>query len=139
MMALCEGEMFQHTAARRRLTTDANKAYDGAVSTHSRPKAAAMKFSKSTVSDVFQHTAARRRLLSFEVLRTKASMFQHTAARRRLYLKINLKSDVCKFQHTAARRRLAHNKSLFTLYLAVSTHSRPKAAGVHGKNTVRSG
>ena len=78
--------------------------------------------------------------------------FQHTAARRRLgylfgafsfYIGFNTQppeggwlrcaaksSCVVLFQHTAARRRLA-KISVTRLHLArVSTHSRPKAAGV---------
>ena len=35
----------------------------------------------------------------------------------------------CKFQHTAARRRLGKHQSLPDIFLRVSTHSRPKAAG----------
>ena len=35
-----------------------------------------------------------------------------------------------QFQHTAARRRLAAEKIHFSTFLDVSTHSRPKAAGM---------
>ena len=102
---------------------------------------------------VFQHTAARRRLGRAEVLRTRehscfntqppeggwvyrlqlsatACRFQHTAARRRLGTATG--STICapKFQHTAARRRLGHCHRHFGCLLAVSTHSRPKAAGL---------
>ena len=38
-------------------------------------------------------------------------------------------SPTTKFQHTAARRRLVLLFLAFVLLLAVSTHSRPKAAG----------
>ena len=56
-------------------------------------------------------------------------MFQHTAARRRLgAVRIRLKRRI-GFQHTAARRRLASYQSKPEAHLAVSTHSRPKAAG----------
>ena len=55
--------MFQHTAARRRLHAVTN---DGLglfkVSTHSRPKAAAIGWRRKRVKRLFQHTAARRRL-----------------------------------------------------------------------------
>ena len=40
-----------------------------------------------------------------------------------------------KFQHTAARRRLALLSSLPFLTLQVSTHSRPKAAGIEANQT----
>ena len=78
-------------------------------------------------------------------------MFQHTAARRRLAEQINQLLTMEKFQHTAARRRLG----LITMQMQtitcfntqppeggwavgncqrlsafVSTHSRPKAAGI---------
>ncbi len=36
----------------------------------------------------------------------------------------------CWFQHTAARRRLASSSKAFTAIEWVSTHSRPKAAGL---------
>ena len=56
--------------------------------------------------------------------------FQHTAARRRLGAsKENIKSPKL-FQHTAARRRLADFYGRRTAYRDVSTHSRPKAAGL---------
>ena len=38
------------------------------------------------------------------------------------------------FQHTAARRRLVHNQNLLSLFWLVSTHSRPKAAGIQARN-----
>ena len=103
------GDLFQHTAARRRLpgAIRANHIASG-VSTHSRPKAAAAlmsgflgvymvsthsrpkaaAFTDMSVSSMvmpFQHTAARRRLLPKKPTATAASsVFQHTAARRRL-------------------------------------------------------
>ena len=57
-------------------------------------------------------------------------MFQHTAARRRLvgiFLKL---LTVAVFQHTAARRRLVSYGSIASTLIDVSTHSRPKAAGM---------
>ena len=57
---------FQHTAARRRLPRfRAQLGTGAAVSTHSRPKAAAnLRCSVNIIKQTFQHTAARRRLLS---------------------------------------------------------------------------
>ena len=55
--------------------------------------------------------------------------FQHTAARRRL---ANFFFDFwfhLSFQHTAARRRLVIITRPLVSTIAVSTHSRPKAAG----------
>ena len=58
--------LFQHTAARRRLTKDA------AIAEAQR---------------LFQHTAARRRLSNINIIQTsRITRFQHTAARRRLRL-----------------------------------------------------
>ena len=54
--------MFQHTAARRRLAVDPTGQGSGAVSTHSRPKAAEPHRRWSANGATFQHTAARRRL-----------------------------------------------------------------------------
>ena len=78
--------VFQHTAARRRLVKqDGFSKWTNPVSTHSRPKAAAIRLSCYMASGLFQHTAARRRLLqdSHGGLAISKS-FQHTAARRRL-------------------------------------------------------
>ena len=56
--------------------------------------------------------------------------FQHTAARRRLdaYALKVLRERL--FQHTAARRRLVFVRFLCVSGFVVSTHSRPKAAGI---------
>ena len=77
------------------------------VSTHSRPKAAAVHFFiLFFVANVFQHTAARRRLLIRKLLGLDIRQFQHTAARRRLQATTSPLSPNAGFQHTAARRRL---------------------------------
>ena len=99
------------------------------VSTHSRPKAAAA----STVNvlcelTMFQHTAARRRLHNFEKVIYIIKLFQHTAARRRLLRLVKRQKAFITFQHTAARRRLPLFSSPLALSVIVSTHSRPKAA-----------
>ena len=78
------------------------------VSTHSRPKAAGKPCLTGYRLLLFQHTAARRRLA---ILRLRG---------RRLL----------RFQHTAARRRLAVKTLGSALSSDVSTHSRPKAAGL---------
>ena len=99
----------------------------------------------------FQHTAARRRLgrvfqttFSLRSFNTQPpeggwttlrlpepdqTRFQHTAARRRLAAWINRRGYRLRFQHTAARRRLGLWLTVNTIGSAVSTHSRPKAAG----------
>ena len=101
------------------------------VSTHSRPKAAgsfaAFKASKEKVSTHSRPKAAGAR--AWRIWR--ASMrFQHTAARRRLGKKPCGQELPAGFQHTAARRRLVTMMENIFAYAAVSTHSRPKAAGM---------
>ena len=57
-------DVFQHTAARRRLPLGTLfTGYLISVSTHSRPKAAALSgIKRDRIHRLFQHTAARRRL-----------------------------------------------------------------------------
>ena len=124
--------LFQHTAARRRLDLlSITPCIAFTVSTHSRPKAAGwilLEFLPPLFQ--FQHTAARRRLARCKHTQSTAYQFQHTAARRRL--------DPCEpnkrmdrwFQHTAARRRLGNRNRVNDMRAKVSTHSRPKAAGL---------
>ena len=56
-------------------------------------------------------------------------MFQLTAARRRLAGNVGYLYCVIRFQLTAARRRLVSDNEYMYVLSAVSTHSRPKAAG----------
>ena len=100
--------MFQHTAARRRLEQSEAKAH---------------------AVGVFQHTAARRRLVWKIPIRIGTLKFQHTAARRRLGFRSWVIFGLWLFQHTAARRRLDQFPKTKEIGMAVSTHSRPKAAG----------
>ena len=79
------------------------------VSTHSRPKAAG----------IFVNFGDERHI-----------MFQHTAARRRLGIDLMIQQQDSLFQHTAARRRLDVRYHPFQGRDTVSTHSRPKAAGL---------
>ena len=146
--------MFQHTAARRRLgepSSGADMAHP--VSTHSRPKAAGSVSIPTTRRVRFQHTAARRRLAATgQAASTNASSFNTQPPEGgwgRLcpqYLErqgFNTQPPeggwipappTCAaqttFQHTAARRRLAYADELTDLKPGVSTHSRPKAAGL---------
>ena len=123
---------FQHTAARRRLAKHATSDDIGkTVSTHSRPKAAGHDSNfLLCYSFVFQHTAARRRLGGLRLRGRARCRFQHTAARRRLAKISGRRLNGLGFQHTAARRRLVYYGSFFLPFTDVSTHSRPKAAGV---------
>ena len=121
---------FQHTAARRRLDPHRWRRWQ---------------------SEVFQHTAARRRLDPTYSQSAIAKLFQHTAARRRLEVLQNGLKIAGLFQHTAARRRLAWDTDALIAEMrfntqppeggwksraeikklgSVSTHSRPKAAGM---------
>ena len=79
---------------------------------------------------MFQHTAARRRLAFGERIISGRRLFQHTAARRRLGRLASVIACNMKFQHTAARRRLVVPKAVLQVTGNVSTHSRPKAAGL---------
>ena len=56
--------------------------------------------------------------------------FQHTAARRRLGILNGTVKANRGFQHTAARRRLVKTPRRGRRRRLVSTHSRPKAAGI---------
>ena len=123
---------FQHTAARRRLGF---------------PRVLRVRKKR------FQHTAARRRLAPsislpcclracFNTqppeggwspaisLAYNTCGFQHTAARRRLGRAFTNCRLSGLFQHTAARRRLAIFTVMMICSTGVSTHSRPKAAGL---------
>ena len=79
---------------------------------------------------VFQHTAARRRLGDAACRVVFQRVFQHTAARRRLGRVVQRLHPHTLFQHTAARRRLANMLGDLKVWVSVSTHSRPKAAGM---------
>ena len=63
----------------------------------------------------------------------KSCWFQHTAARRRLGRPLSSAHILVEFQHTAARRRLDAFVAEAGADFAVSTHSRPKAAGEPGE------
>ena len=144
-------DLFQHTAARRRLllawitmpsvlavsTHSRPKAAAAqppsaraarGVSTHSRPKAAATfseyrEFSHNVSTHSRPKAAAANKLIS-----CLPFLFQHTAARRRLHYSKNLLIFSVMFQHTAARRRLPYLILRNYIQRMVSTHSRPKAA-----------
>ena len=101
-----------------------------AVSTHSRPKAAVQRFCLSVKDVLFQLTAARRRLGGLLSYDGSSAVFQLTAARRRLGLLSVYARYASAFQLTAARRRLAGMLAKQVNVIRVSTHSRPKAAGL---------
>ena len=98
---------FQHTAARRRLGRSHIKlSREDKVSTHSRPKAAGPKDSAINMTPRFQHTAARRRLVS-----SKSTLV--------ILMGFNTQPPEGGWIATP----------LYFKPCAVSTHSRPKAAG----------
>ena len=110
---------FQHTAARRRLDTKKCAAFlRDIVSTHSRPKAA----------------GPQKKLIQFHLL------FQHTAARRRLVGGKNPTDDTLTCFNTQPPEG-GWKEQVFqaVLIAAVSTHSRPKAAGASLKSLAPSG
>ena len=145
-------EMFQHTAARRRLGSSAGsgKVSRGFQHTAARRRLVFLFILRFLVFR-FQHTAARRRLEGYQGNPEWDKLFQHTAARRRLALPSPYGIRRVSFQHTAARRRLAPSANaacadsgfntqppeggwatcmaLQRVFGTVSTHSRPKAAG----------
>ena len=120
--------MFQHTAARRRLVWRAGfdhrrqqcfntqppegdccrlkypSAHTG-VSTHSRPKATVLSWSRSLIPSTFQHTAARRRLGEKAFEEKYGTVSTHSRPKATGF-NFNINFSIKRFQHTAARRRL---------------------------------
>ena len=137
---------FQHTAARRRLPHIMFcLLFSPVVSTHSRPKAAAIGaicffwFIKCfntqppeggcllRVFDAIQklpvstHSRPKAAAAGRMTTHQRARVFQHTAARRRLPGMVQVPSLVLWFQHTAARRRLRPIRGLCCLYGCFNT------------------
>ena len=151
--------LFQHTAARRRLVKRGIAAVPQlAVSTHSRPKAAgrsnATRQPFLSVSFNTQPPEGGWDAGDLKMCDAKVSTHSRPKAAG------NLKSFYCRsshsFQHTAARRRLGKRaknailthfcfntqppeggwfceEGLYQTDCEVSTHSRPKAAGRHAQ------
>ena len=107
----------------------ADQIESGSVSTHSRPKAAGGE--RRHIKDVPEvSTHSRPKAAGSSTSHPAYSFwFQHTAARRRLGTSSIWPKPWTWFQHTAARRRLGPRPLGRLLADAVSTHSRPKAAG----------
>ena len=105
------GTGFQHTAARRRLGPAFVEVLEpfGAVSTHSRPKAAGLAAESAVIGT-----------LGFNTQPPEGGWGGGTAE----------KLSCRRFQHTAARRRLGPIARHRKMGEIVSTHSRPKAAGL---------
>ena len=88
---------------------------------------------------LFQLTAARRRLVEVVTNGKTQKLFQLTAARRRLGKPAENGRQTYWFQLTAARRRLVFKPNFDFPALAVSTHSRPKAAGASAETLAQQG
>ena len=102
------------------------------VSTHSRPKAAGSDQNHPPTFVLFQHTAARRRLVKAFWRIEPNKKFQHTAARRRLAtptLPIKMASSFNTQPPEGGWRPNIWN----CWRRVVSTHSRPKAAGIRSR------
>ena len=102
--------MFQHTAARRRLAIElTSQDFSVNVSTHSRPKAAGPKPKPND---------------------RRTQQFQHTAARRRLETVVrSVRLNSISFNTQPPEGGWQIN-GLWVRPRVVSTHSRPKAAGL---------
>ena len=85
---------------------------------------------RAMVEEMFQHTAARRRLDALRVNCVRNGRFQHTAARRRLgFVRKSSQPSLDCFNTQPPEggwERLTKRQGKGA---AVSTHSRPKAAG----------
>ena len=101
----------------------------GYVSTHSRPKAAAIHTSESRGSKQFQHTAARRRLSYYTNLIHKTQNVS-THSRPKAAVEMAAATRGGDIVSTHSRPKAAEpSKQLLKPQYPVSTHSRPKAAG----------
>ena len=123
---------FQHTAARRRLDVPLTKrAIAILVSTHSRPKAAGCPPNQTCHRPIgFNTQPPEGGWYPVDKAQFAAKMFQHTAARRRLVVASLLAGTVTAVS-THSRPKAAGKEQLEKLRLEqVSTHSRPKAAGL---------
>ena len=101
------------------------------VSTHSRPKAAGnIDDCGFSITNGFNTQPPEGGWPLTNSTARVPVLFQHTAARRRLVTQRGSLKRISRFQHTAARRRLGDRVIDKTMGLGVSTHSRPKAAGL---------
>ena len=85
---------------------------------------------------LFQHTAARRRLVRSEERDTSRQTGFNTQPPEGGWVEYSTELiNTPEFQHTAARRRLGRHFDRSCDGYRVSTHSRPKAAGVISRPT----
>ena len=123
---------FQHTAARRRLGGRRQLPLRPAQGFNTQPPEGgwALDLLSALSLNGFNTQPPEGGWSRDSVRHCKAKSFQHTAARRRLAIYIVLYSTILMFQHTAARRRLGIKSGYSPVEFSVSTHSRPKAAGM---------
>ena len=79
----------------------------------------------------FQHTAARRRLVLGHWQAVSHTLFQHTAARRRLVIASWRNRHCFGFNTQPPEGGWSGKDSNASYSTSVSTHSRPKAAGLY--------
>ena len=124
---------FQHTAARRRLVGKGATACRRYLCFNTQPPEGGWypaADGRVRVGRGFNTQPPEGGWLKLQFAIGRNYPFQHTAARRRLVFRF-LKPNVhVSFQHTAARRRLVFAASRQGQASDVSTHSRPKAAGM---------
>ena len=123
---------FQHTAARRRLAWLETLSFSiGAVSTHSRPKAAGLARNSLLFDWGCFNTQPPEGgwTLSIDISNLFNAVSTHSRPKAAGSISASNGKGIPLFQHTAARRRLAPQPLSYGHPYSVSTHSRPKAAG----------
>ena len=150
---------FQHTAARRRLGKRPRAAgknrrsfntqppeggcavlgylrYYQAVSTHSRPKAAAVAFGFWGLVTGFQHTAARRRLNVVATIQKQAFGFNTQPPEGGCIISCGWAAYAAVVSTHSRPKAAGRHRPNTKPTPKVSTHSRPKAAGISGGSWV---
>ena len=122
--------LFQHTAARRRLPESELLAIQQqAVSTHSRPKAAAIILGRcGSIVHSFNTQPPKGGCSTTKSAEIKNDCFNTQPPEGGCFHKLKRLTGITMFQHTAARRRLLPRVQRPNPKKNVSTHSRPKAA-----------
>ncbi len=125
-------QRFQHTAARRRLAINSQvRQVVSSVSTHSRPKAAGSAAGMLCPRTERFNTQPPEGGWPEIIARASDDRSFNTQPPEGGWVKRSLcQHDFTLFQYTAARRRLGVLQGDEFKSIAVSTHSRPKAAGV---------
>ena len=99
------------------------------VSTHSRPKAAALTNGRLLNGRWFQHTAARRRLIISKFIPINRRSFNTQPPEGGCTASPSIKCEVIVSTHSRPKAAGLKN-SKYRQYHGVSTHSRPKAAAL---------